>query len=94
MIQPLSMWESAGQSASTGRKRFALANHIEAGAIEKYGPEVGQQLALRMYQDMVIADEEFGFRLSALGREGLNLLHDSFIEHIQIEGVPEAPIMH
>ncbi|MFS4714885.1 hypothetical protein ACL65Z_26410, partial [Klebsiella pneumoniae] len=20
--------------------------------------------------------------------------HDSFIEHIQIEGVPEAPIMH
>ncbi|MEF2423689.1 hypothetical protein V4B53_27110, partial [Klebsiella pneumoniae] len=24
----------------------------------------------------------------------LNLLHDSFIEHIQIEGVPEAPIMH
>ncbi|MEF2421536.1 hypothetical protein V4B53_15875, partial [Klebsiella pneumoniae] len=23
-----------------------------------------------------------------------NLLHDSFIEHIQIEGVPEAPIMH
>ncbi|HBW5629112.1 TPA: hypothetical protein MFA82_004514, partial [Klebsiella pneumoniae] len=59
-----------------------------------YGPEVGQQLALRMYQDMVIADEEFGFRLSALGREGLNLLHDSFIEHIQIEGVPEAPIMH
>jgi hypothetical protein len=30
-----------------------------------------QQLALRMYQDMVIADEEFGFRLSALGREGL-----------------------
>ena len=75
-------------------ERFALANHIEAGAIEKYGPEVGQQLALRMYQDMVIADEEFGFRLSALGREGLNLLHDSFIEHIQIEGVPEAPIMH
>ncbi|MGY7752031.1 hypothetical protein L1S09_12195, partial [Klebsiella pneumoniae] len=39
-------------------------------------------------------DEEFGFRLSALGREGLNLLHDSFIEHIQIECVPEAPIMH
>ncbi|EPL9917103.1 hypothetical protein RFE14_003036, partial [Klebsiella pneumoniae] len=27
-------------------------------------------------------------------REGFNLLHDSFIEHIQIEGVPEAPIMH
>lgn len=81
-------------SVYPGPERFALANHIELGAIEKYGPEVGLQLALRMYQDMVIADEEFGFRLSALGREGLNLLHDSFIEHIQIEGVPEAPIMH
>ncbi|HBM3090096.1 hypothetical protein [Klebsiella michiganensis] len=86
--------EHGAISVYPGPDRFALANHIELGAIEKYGPEVGQQLALRMYQDMVVADEEFGFRLSALGREGLNLLHDSFIEHIQIEGVPEAPIMH
>ncbi|HBR5153024.1 TPA: hypothetical protein L9X93_004250 [Klebsiella pneumoniae] len=86
--------EHGAISVYPGSERFALANHIELGAIEKYGPEVGQQLALRMYQDMVIADEEFGFRLSALGREGLNLLYDSFIEHIQIEGVPEAPIMH
>ncbi|HFN0788377.1 TPA: hypothetical protein ACHB2C_002469 [Klebsiella variicola subsp. variicola] len=86
--------EHGAISVYPGPERFALANHIELGAIEKYGPEVGQQLALRMYQDMVVADEEFGFRLSALGREGLNLLHDGFIEHIKTEGVPEAPIMH
>jgi hypothetical protein len=28
-------------SVYPGPERFALANHIEAGAIEKYGPEVG-----------------------------------------------------
>ncbi|HED1503475.1 TPA: hypothetical protein R4S70_000961 [Raoultella ornithinolytica] len=77
-----------------GPERFALANHIEAGAIKKYGPEVGQQLALRMYQGMVVADEEHGFRLSAMGREGFNLLHDSFIEQIQTEGMPDMPVMH
>lgn len=81
-------------SVYPGPERFALANHIEAGAIEKYGPVVGQQLALRMYQDMVVADEDFGFRLSAIGREGFNLLHDSFIEQIQTEGMPDMPIMH
>ncbi|WP_267667795.1 hypothetical protein [Klebsiella quasipneumoniae] len=86
--------EHGAISVYPGPERFALANHIEAGAIEKYGPGVGPQLALRMYQDMVVADEEHGFRLSAMGREGFNLLHDSFIEQIQTEGVPEAPIMH
>ncbi len=86
--------EHGAISVYPGPERFALANHIELGAIEKYGPEIGQQLALRMYQDMVVADEEFGFRLSALGRKGLNLLNDGFIEHIKTEGVPEAPIMH
>lgn len=75
-------------------ERFALANHIEAGAIEKYGPDVGQQLALRMYQDMVVVDDDYGFRLSAMGREGFNLLHDSFIEQIQTEGMPGMPVMH
>ena len=81
-------------SVYPGPERFALANHIEAGAIEKYGPAVGQQLALRMYQDMVVADDESGFKLSAMGREGFNLLHDSFIEQIQTEGMPDMPIMH
>ncbi|WP_228304012.1 DUF1989 domain-containing protein, partial [Klebsiella michiganensis] len=42
-------------------ERFALANHIEAGAIEKYGQKEGLPLALRMYQDMVVCDNEYGF---------------------------------
>ncbi|HFI5586083.1 TPA: hypothetical protein ACGQTX_004680 [Raoultella ornithinolytica] len=86
--------EHGAISVYMGPERFALASHIEAGAIEKYGPEVGQQLALRMYQDMVVADEEHGFRLSAMGREGFNMLHDGFIEQIQTEGVPDMPVMH
>ncbi|HGB4477404.1 hypothetical protein [Salmonella enterica] len=75
-------------------ERFALANHVEGLAIEKYGRDVGQQLALRMYQDMVVADDESGFKLSAMGREGFNFLHDSFIEQIQTEGMPDMPVMH
>lgn len=86
--------ERGAISVYPGPERFALANHIEAGAIEKYGPEVGQQLALRMYQDMVACDDEYGFRLSAMGREGFKLLHDSFIEQIQTEGMPDMPVMH
>ncbi|WP_313083040.1 hypothetical protein [Atlantibacter sp.] len=75
-------------------ERFALANHLEGCAIEKYGQKLGQQLALRMYQDMVVADKDSGFRLSAMGREGLNILHDSFIRQIQTEGMPDMPVMH
>lgn len=74
--------------------RFALANNLEGVAIEKYGQELGQQMALRMYQDMVVTDDERGFRLSPLGREGFNMLHDSFIEQIQKEGMPDMPVMH
>lgn len=75
-------------------ERFALASHVEGLAIEKYGQELGQKMALRMYQDMLDADSESGLRLSTMGREGFNLLHDSFIEQIQKEGMPDMPVMH
>ena len=81
-------------SVYPGPERFALANHLEGCAIEKYGQKLGQQLALRMYQDMVVTDKDSGFRLSAMGREGLNILHDSFIKQIQTEGMPGMPVMH
>ncbi|ENP7127304.1 TPA: hypothetical protein ACQZKP_004616 [Klebsiella quasipneumoniae subsp. similipneumoniae] len=86
--------EHGAISIYPGPERFALANHIEVGAIEKYGEEVGKQLALRMYQDMVVIDDECGFRLSAMGREGFNMLHDGFIEQIQTEGMPGMPVVH
>lgn len=81
-------------SVYPGPERFALANHIEAGAIEKYGQKEGLPLALRMYQDMLVCDDEYGFRLSAMGREGFNMLHDGFIEQIHTEGMPDMPVMH
>ena len=75
-------------------ERFALANHVEGIAIEKYGQELGQQMALRMYKGMLAEDEVQGLQLSQFGREGFNLLHDSFIEQIQKEGMPDKPVMH
>lgn len=81
-------------SVYPGAERFALANYVEGCAIEKYGLQLGQQLALRMYQDMVVTDDERGFRLSPLGREGFDMLHDSFIQQIQTEGMPDMPVMH
>lgn len=75
-------------------ERFTLANHVEGCAIQKYGLKIGQQLALRMYQDMVVTDNERGFKLSPLGREGFDMLHDSFIQQIQTEGMPDMPVMH
>lgn len=86
--------EHGAISVYPGPERFALANHIEAGAIEKYGQKEGLPLALRMYQDMVVCDDEYGFRLSAMGREGFNMLHDIFIEQIHTEGMPDMPVMH
>ncbi|QFH70923.1 hypothetical protein FR762_14870 [Enterobacter sp. E76] len=85
---------SGSISIYPGPERLALANHIEGCAVQKYGQELGLQLALRMYQDMLLMDDVCGFRLSVMGREGLNLLHDSFIEQIQTEGMPDMPVMH
>lgn len=77
-----------------GPLRFSLANHVEGIAIEKYGVEKGSKMALRMYQDMVIADPGDGFRMSPFGREGLEMLHDDYIGMIKTSGMPEMPVMH
>lgn len=77
-----------------GPLRFSLANHVEGVAIEKYGVEKGSKMALRMYQDMVIADPGDGFRMSPFGREGLGMLHDDYIGMIKTSGIPDAPVLH
>ncbi|MDM3032118.1 hypothetical protein [Citrobacter sp. CK186] len=74
--------------------RFSLANHVEGIAIEKYGVCEGAALALRMYQNMVIADPGDGFRMSPFGREGLEMLHDDYIGVIKTSDIPEMPVMH
>lgn len=86
--------KSGAISVYPGTDRFALANHVEAIAIEKYGREEGLPLALRMYQQMVEVHPDKGFVLSAFGRESLNMLHDSFIEQLQTDGMPDMPVMH
>jgi hypothetical protein len=77
-----------------GPLRFSLANHVEGIAIEKYGVCEGSALALRMYQDMVIAAPGYGFRMSPFGREGLEMLHDDYIGEINTNGMPEAHVIH
>lgn len=80
-------------SVYPGPVRFSLANQVEGCAIEKYGVETGLPLALRMYQDMVETGPR-GLQLSAMGREGMEMLHDSFIEMINTEGMPDMPVIH
>lgn len=77
-----------------GPLRFSLANHVEGIAIEKYGAEEGPALALRMYQDMVISEPGYGFRMSPFGRVGLEMLHDDYIGMINTSGMPDMPVTH
>lgn len=86
--------KNGGMSIYPGPVRFSLASHVEGCAIEKYGDKTGMSVALRMYQDMVTTDPKQGFRLSAMGREGLDMLHDDFIEMINTSGMPDMPVMH
>jgi len=77
-----------------GPLRFALASHAEGAAIEKYGESVGLELMLKMYHAMITDDPERGFKLTAFGREGLELLHDGFIDDINANGLPSLPVIH
>lgn len=49
---------------------------------------------LFLYQKMLIADPDNGFILSAMGREGLELLLDEMIHDLNTHGMPEAPVTH
>jgi len=83
-----------GLSVYPGPVRFALANHVESVAIEKYGCDEGLSLALRMYREMVELHPEKGFVLSAFGREAMERMHNDFIVQLQTEGMPDVPVMH
>lgn len=75
-------------------ERFSLANHIEGLALEKYGANTGLLLAVQMYQGMTEAVPGEGLKLSPMGREGLEMLHDGFIEMLNTEGIPAEPTAH
>lgn len=77
-----------------GPLRIALQNHVEWGFIEKYGEAEGMGRVLFLYQNMLIADPDNGFIVSAMGREGLELLLDEMIHDLNTHGMPEAPVTH
>lgn len=85
---------NGGMGIYPGPERFALANHVESIAIEKYGSDEGLKLALRMYKDMLTAEPGEGFRLSPFGQQAFEMLHNSFIEQLNTKGMPDMPVMH
>ena len=86
--------EHGGISVYPSSERCSLANHIEGLALEKYGAERGYPMAVNIYQTMVESVPGEGLRLSNEGRKGLAMLHDGFIEMLNTEGVPDAPVTH
>lgn len=84
---------NGAMSVYPGPARFSLANHVEGCAIKKYGVEKGLPLALAMYQDMVESGT-MGIQLSTMGREGMNMLHDEYVELIHTDGIPSMPVVH
>ncbi|MGQ0391961.1 hypothetical protein [Raoultella ornithinolytica] len=72
-------------------ERLAMANSIEGALIERYGTEQGTENAIVFYQSML--DVEAG-ELTPAGREILAELHDGFIDDIEQNGLPEAPVAH
>ncbi|EHI3195832.1 hypothetical protein J9Z47_003551 [Salmonella enterica] len=73
--------------------RLSLATHVEGLSIERFGRVEGLKLALKMYMTMLtIRDGDFC--LSATGQEGFSILYDDYIEMLEAEGIPDAPVMH
>lgn len=73
--------------------RLSLATHVEGLSIERFGRVEGLKLALKMYKTMLtIRDGDFC--LSATGQEGMSILYDDYIEMLEEEGIPDAPVMH
>lgn len=72
-------------------ERLAMANNIEGALIERYGTEQGTENAIMFYQSML--DVEAG-ELTPAGREILAELHNGFIDDIEQNGLPEAPVAH
>ncbi|EKQ6496260.1 hypothetical protein P6N65_000649 [Klebsiella pneumoniae] len=72
-------------------ERLAMANNIEGALIERYGSEQGAEKAIVFYQSMLDVDAG---ELMPAGREILAELHDGFIDDIEQNGLPEAPVAH
>lgn len=77
-----------------GPLRLSLANHVEGIFIEEYGIEQGLVAALRMYKGMLTTDLKQGFKISDMGREGLEMLLNDWVEMINTDGLPAKPVMH
>ncbi|ENC9770697.1 hypothetical protein MMK47_001859 [Citrobacter koseri] len=75
-------------------ERFALAHHVEGLAYEVFPTEKAAEMAMAIYRSMLEHDPVTGFRMSVQGLKGMALLHDGFIETLQTEGIPAAPVVH
>ena len=82
-----------GISIYPATERFALADIIEGLAFEKVVGADACVKAVMIYQSMTETDVDGGnLRLSQWGRDSMALLHDGFIEMLNTEGMPAAPV--
>ena len=72
---------------------MALANNVESLVCEVHTQEAPEQKAIFIYQQMLTTDSG-AYALSDWGRECMAILHDSFIEQLNTEGLPAAPVWH
>lgn len=75
-------------------EHFALANHVENIAIQKYDREQGLEMAIRIYNDFLTIQPEDGMILSDSGREGLTILHEDYLKMLQDENIPLPVMVH
>lgn len=86
--------ENGGMTIYPAAVRLSLSRHIDELALEKYGAEEGYRMAASMYMTMTNISESGVLELSDEGREMLCGLHNFYIDKLNAEGVPEAPVIH
>ncbi|MDH2123776.1 hypothetical protein N5J75_11260 [Pantoea brenneri] len=86
--------EHGGIVVYPATERFSLARNIEELAFEQFTHDNPHQKALMIYQSMLEAAPDGGMTLSTWGRDAMTMLHDGFIEMLNTEGMPAAPIAH
>lgn len=75
--------------------RLNLMSHFESIIIEEFGKEYWADFAIKAYIGFLDISTEYGACLSAMGREGLCILHDDYIRALESEGgFPVMPTMH
>ncbi|HHR6457169.1 TPA: hypothetical protein ACS772_002647 [Providencia alcalifaciens] len=74
---------------------LSLMSHFESIMVEQFGKDYWADFTIKVYVGFLDISLEHGPRLSAMGREGLCILHDDYIRMLEAGGgFPAMPTMH